>query len=177
LYLLARPVYPLVGRTSFVIAKDHNPAKASASGAVEKMCRHALTIFRALHLLSSANVLSLCQKTGMRGGAVIPSCFRVSAHLGHGLWACPLGQVRWHSSEYKSILNSDSSIASSGSQNCPLFRACSLARASVLLHCDVNSQRAAPEANSQKFVHHGRLPMPESTIGCGETSRENPFPT
>jgi hypothetical protein len=62
-----------------------------------------------------------------------PSCFRVSAHLGHGLWACPLGQVRWHSSEYKSILNSDSSIASSGSQNCPLFRACSLARASVLL--------------------------------------------
>jgi hypothetical protein len=73
------------------------------------------------------------KKKGMRGGAVIPSCFRVSAHLGHGLWACPLGQVRWHSSEYKSILNSDSSIASSGSQNCPLFRACSLARASVLL--------------------------------------------
>lgn len=72
-------------------------------------------------------------KKGMRGGTVIPSCFRVSAHLGHGLWACPLGQVRWHSSEYKSILNSDSSIASSGSQNCPLFRACSLARASVLL--------------------------------------------
>jgi hypothetical protein len=120
--VLARPVCPLVGRTSFVIGKDHNPAKASASGAVEKMCRHVLTIFRALHLLSSANVLSLCQKKGMRGGAVIPSCFRVSAHLGHGLWACPLGQVRWHSSEYKSILNSDSSIASSGSQNCPLFR-------------------------------------------------------
>jgi hypothetical protein len=123
LYHLARSVCLPVGRTSFVIAKDHNPAEHL----------RAVQWRKYVVMFSPSSILSTC---------FVPR----SPHTWARSLGVPLGQIRWHTSKYKSILNSDSSMTSSGSQNCPAFPNLQSGKNIGSVHCNVNSQGAAHEA-------------------------------
>jgi len=98
------------------------------------------------------------------------SCSRVSAHLWHGLWACLLARLCGTAlSGYESMLNSDSSIASSGS---PILQS---GKNVSPAHWNGKGQRAAHEANLRNW-YVTRASDVEKYNWLRGTSRGNPFP-